>query len=72
MGAFVRFLGQINLLLTIGLVIGFIFTDFNASKKERGKKSIWSETKGSGGPKLHQLLVWFTHTILQHAEAGKD
>lgn len=28
MDAFVRFLGQINLLLAIGLFIGFIFTDF--------------------------------------------
>lgn len=28
MDAFVKILGQINLLLTIGLFIGFIFTDF--------------------------------------------
>lgn len=72
MGAFVRFLGQINLSLTIGLVIGFIFADFSASKKEGEKNQYGArQTMGSRGPGYTRFgFGW--RTILQHAEAGKD
>lgn len=69
-GASVSFLGvRLTCCLQIRPVISFIFPGFNAMKKRKGE-SIQSETRDSVGPVCPSF--WFgSHTILQHAEAGR-
>ena len=65
--AFCKILGKINLLLTIGLVIGFIFlfSVFNSGKNQYTARQ--RALEGLATPALGLALA-----VLQHAEAGKD